>query len=233
MDRLSSRERSEPLSPDDYQVRAAATAYYQNFKKPLGVLEQGLADEIAEILLEVYGDGYWTTSAEPPERQLSLNDLEGELGDILWYGSQIVRVYGKNLSTFIDTDMWQRQQFTGETSLGEHVSSRWYKENCYDYNFVDRPTVCLAVLVAQLNDALQPIDLGEASMESALQNLFEGISIAANLRNLSLRQVADSNIAKLAERSRVPHTITHIADGLPSLVERKRSLWLATPINGE
>lgn len=222
------------LDPDSYQEIAAQTAYYERFADPMMVLEQGLADEVVEMLEQACGDVYWTEEEDVRENQLPPEDLKSELGDLLWYASQLLRVEGMRFSDLINHDQWTGKAIPASTKYVDVVTqdpNAKYPHTHVKYDFATEPVICLALQMSELIDA-RFTDSSERVNE-ALSSMLKGVTLVANLRGFTLEELAMSNVAKLATRTRKPHTINHIEDSLPSLAHQKMSLWLRTQRNKE
>lgn len=217
------------LNPDSYQEVAAQTAYYENFADPMMILEQGLGDEVVEMLEQACGDVYWTANENVPENPLPSEDLKSELGDLLWYASQLFRVKGVRLSDFISHDQWSGMAILDSTKYVDVVTqdpNAQYPLTNVKHDFATEPVICLALQMTELIDAR--FTGSSERVNESLSSMLKGVTLVANLNGFTLEEVAMANAAKLAARTRKPHTINHIEDSLPSLARQKMSLWLRT-----
>lgn len=235
MNTVGNPEHFPMLTPDSYQFMAARTAFYEDFDNPRKVLEQGLSDEVVEMLEQVYGDDYWTVEKDLHENVFPKDDLKSELGDLLWYGSQLIRLKGESLSHYIPTETWENPTPPESTKLKDTIQAAHIPGYPYlskDYDFAVQPIVCLALLSVTLNDARYlPTRDYMVDEDTALKDIFRGITVIANLRGYSLRDIGEANIAKLAARDRKPHTIDHVTHSLPSLGDQKLDLYLKSMRN--
>lgn len=211
---------------DLFQEAASKFARYLEFENPEGVVEQGLNDEVIELLEQACGDEYWTAQTDVPENPLPLEDLREELGDLLWYLSQVLKLRGSKLSQYISAETWDQNDPDQNPLLSSYMVEELV-ESDDTHGFKVKPATCISILNARLLDSLHPSkQINEADIDQAFLNLLSGIGIAGNLRGLSLREIAQANLEKLAARPREPHTIGHVRDGEPSLTRRKQDLWL-------
>lgn len=219
------------LSPDQYQAATSLTAQYEKFSNPLEVLRHGLGDEMVELIDEAYGVDWWDGSIHEdlPERSLSQDTWQGELGDMLWYVSEIARYHVIPLSQVVSAEEPSTDFGTKLVDLDlAHVSTRFLTPK---YDFAALPVACLGILVANVDDALHSgrnWEGKELDVTSTLRDLCTGITVIAKLNGLDFDAIARSNLEKLAERSRKPHTITYTEERRPSTRERRRRMWLAT-----
>lgn len=83
---------------DDYQVKAAKTALYEGEEEAkyiLMYLSMGLAGETGEVIEKIKKVVRNDKGVVSPER---LADLRKELGDVLWYLSQLAKNLGLSLN---------------------------------------------------------------------------------------------------------------------------------------
>ena len=106
---------------NDYQTETRATAHYpdvgNNFIFPtLGLV--GEAGEVAEKIKKLIRDKATNTSAEINE--IDRTEITKELGDVLWYLTQLATEIGVSLETVVTTNLVKTQsrrdrgQITGE-----------------------------------------------------------------------------------------------------------------------
>lgn len=226
-------ETAPHIMPDEYQAFTCRTALYPEREDPLVIAEQGYKDEAVELIEQAFGDDYWTARGPLVERALSAYDWKGELGDMLWYIAQILQLRGEALSNYTTQDQWHTKQ-TDIPCLRELVSNAaWQEENptMLDYTIDTRPVECIVMLSARVVDELHawyPVYHKDSDVGAAIKEALLGIAAVGNANGFSLAEIAEHNIEKLSARKRKPHTITHITEKQPSLLDQKRKLWLGS-----
>jgi len=177
----------------------AATASYANRPDPQAILRKGLVEEVAEYAWEV-----------AQGREADKDQIEGEIGDVLWYVSEISRFHdtpitGLETSQSFDTFQAQIDVYNVLPIVGIDATQ---------VNIEEQPHIALAVTALRVVDVLNPKNedlwlptYQRASLEKALGDLLTTASFIASKHSILLSDALKHTIEKLSERKRNPHVI--------------------------
>jgi len=197
----------DQLNFDQLQILASDTAKYEEAEEPEIVLRSGLIEEVYEYI-------NLKNQGEP----LSKSDLAGEIGDMLWYCSEIARQRGIRLSDAangagVNLDDYQAsvaaypQMSKIIDNLGREVDLR------------ERPAEALAVAALRVADVMNPKNDElwngyEQALElpQAIIDLLKCIAYTASSHGVKLSEAIESTLAKLRNRPRPPHVIEKAAN---------------------
>jgi NTP pyrophosphatase (non-canonical NTP hydrolase) len=176
-----------------YQVEAAKTAIYPCDPPILGLYycTIGLAGEIGEVAEKVgYFQEQTVKLGEYTPLAVELDLLKAELGDVLWYTAMLGRELGEHLDDLDDPVLWEELPLAGDTvgAMLQLVASQGRVSERVKKVLRDRVGVIGPVELAWLRSDL-------ASVLCHLDNL-------ANVFGLTLHEVAEANLAKLASRAK-------------------------------
>lgn len=223
MTEIGSGAEAHLLTLQELQQLTATTARYGQAYDPEAVLRSGLVEEVAEFT--------WEFGTDAP---IDKGSLEGELGDILWYVSEISRyrrvepgaiTNGHNLDDF--------QQCDAPYLIKPIVD---YEGN--QITFDTHPQGVLAVTALRVVDTLNPKhddlwipDCLRLSPDAALHDLLAVAGVIAGRQGISLSAAAMRNVAKLQSRPRNPHVIDKTIEA--KLIESGRERLVVNPFIGQ
>ena len=187
------------ISLRELQSLTAQGASYGASPDPEGVLRSGLVEEVAE---------YWDEVVTNPNT--AKDDLEGELGDVLWYISEISRFREESIVGLMPQQTLEDFQTSLPSSLLMPVVDT--EGNTFDLS--DSPAAVLAVTALRVVDSMNPKNPklwlpGEhqLSLGEALGDLLTATAYIANLNDVALSEAVRHTHNKLSSRMRSPHVI--------------------------
>ena len=196
------------LTWDDLQALTEPTASYVEFSDPDTILQHGLGSELVEVRKEIGKDPHM---------------LAGEIGDVIWYISEIARSREKPLSTIlkwsgaIDT----YQQFISSLPFFHH---RIITSSDEELDIMAEPGNAIAIYGSRVIDSMSPpldrksiiwqgIDPEEEpNLDTTIQDLVNCLCIVASNEGISLSVAIQETLHKLEQRPRRPHVIEHGPD---------------------
>lgn len=100
------------MEMDEYQAVAHETAVYPE-DRALEYLALGLAGEAGEVANKIKK----VLRGDQPNDPRFRRDLHAELGDVLWYLSELARVTGRSLGGIADDNLHKLRRRQGEGTL--------------------------------------------------------------------------------------------------------------------
>lgn len=215
----------------DYAELAASSAQYMEAPDPELVLRSGLIEEAQEVL-----------ETDPQD----IDEFHKEIGDIIWYISQIAKFKGLSLGQVANA---RNTNFTTFSDFqASHIdSSRLpiiYSPDQEQLNLDSNPRELLAMGIIRVIDVLNPKmdELWQREERPALNIvLHDALSITAQISNvysINLEEAARRTLHKIKSRPRNPHVIDHASTMKESLRERitsdprVRNLLVRTAFSG-
>lgn len=190
--------RPSDLTFEQMQAITAQFAKYEGKPDPEGHLRSGIVEEVAE-----YGEA--ATSETPPSR----DDVTGELGDIMWYVSEIAR--SKQADSHVILDGHQSIN-TFQANAGE-LSVPMFDKAGQRLQLAGEPYVALAVAAIRTLDILNPRnesvwrDVEKPSLEITLADLMRVVAHIANKEGITLSDTIVATEEKLKARPREVHVV--------------------------
>lgn len=175
------------------------TAGYEYTPDPQTILRKGLIEEVAEYAWEIAQEG------EPNQ-----NQIEGEIGDVLWYVSEISRshniaIEGLSVGQSLDT-------FQAKAGITDVIPIEGADGSHIDIE--DQPHIALAVAALRVVDVMNPKNddlwlpgLHRTSLNKALSDLLVISGFISSKHSVTFSQAIKHTVAKLQSRERKPHVI--------------------------
>jgi hypothetical protein len=192
----------------------AQVANYGSLQHPEPILRKGLIEETGECIAEL--------RADVPSRY----DLEGELGDVLWYVSEISRYRG-----IAPTAVLGRQSLDAFQISEPAVATPIFDWAGRKLDSQAHPDATLALTALRVVDTMRPesnrLWLGlEAKIDlpDALKDLVSAAGWVATTNGLTLSAAVNHTITKLTHRTRRPHVIEESTTGRQTPPSGKRRL---------
>lgn len=186
------------LNLADLHALTARTANYTSANDPELVLRRGLVEEIFEYTFELEQRG------EP-----SPFELEGELGDVLWYVSEISRHEGISAATLLDDKSLDEFQATNPP-LTIPILDR----EGHSLEPETSPHAVLAITALRTVDVLNPKNKGlwiglesRPDLATTIKDLLIAVGWLATANNLTMSAAVEHTLHKLHTRTRKPHVI--------------------------
>jgi NTP pyrophosphatase (non-canonical NTP hydrolase) len=195
-----SPETSKDFTFEQLQELMAGFAAYEQFDNPQAVLRRGLIEETHEYVQEIAQD-------EVPDKE----KLTGELGDILWYSSEIAR--NKSISLGGVAGVPNLAEFQQRVDTHAEISPITDAQGQI-LNPLTRPQEAISVLTLRLVDVLNPktneLWLGyehRLPIDQVLKDLLSCLALIANQNKIQLADAVAKTMGKLQTRARNPHVI--------------------------
>lgn len=206
----------ETLTFTDYAELTAGSASYEQAKDPEMVLRSGLIEETIEII----------------DTDISNRDeLTKELGDALWYMSEIARFKGMALAEVLGTEE-EAPSLDGFQEAALEAEVPYHPINTPDGGQLkaeDRPADALAVTMLRVVDKLNPktpeLWLGydePITLSESINDAMVCISRVASDNDISLNEAAIKTLIKNNDRQRNPHVVDGAEDLANSGRDRMR-----------
>lgn len=205
MDILDSPAEQPAYTLAELHARTAATAQYTDAYDQDGILRSGLVEEVFEYVQEIEVD----VMPDGIHRRIDRYNLEGEIGDILWYVSEISR--SRNLDPFSILGEKTLDAFQAEDHA---ITKPVVDADEVTLELADYPEGVLTVAALRVVDVMNPkhdklwlpdgrrLDLG-----TALKDLVIAAGFIATQYDVRLSAAAEHTLIKLRDRQRKPHVI--------------------------
>lgn len=210
------------LTFGELQTLTAGTALYQSKPDPELILRRGLIEEVQES----------TQLDEEASASQALYDREGELGDVLWYVSEVSSFTGNLPQGVRPQTRLDAFQSTVDGLLvpiqDQHGEVLSPKEDAIS---------ALAITALRVVDVLNPKDkalwVGQserASMDVVLRDLLAAVSIAGTQEKteagaIQLSAAVNHSMHKLSTRPRKPHVINEPVNKDIAISSQRGRAW--------
>lgn len=186
------------ISFDRYQSLTAPKAQYENAADPALVLRSGLIEETAEII-----------DTDPADRE----EMHKEIGDVLWYLSEVSRFHGLTLKEVASSEGKQYQSFDEYQDAHTPSTLHIYDSDGNEFN-PGNDNDALAIRVLRIIDKLNPktSELWEGydeipGLSIILHDTLACLSHIASEQGIRLNEAATRTLKKIYTRPRNPHVI--------------------------
>jgi NTP pyrophosphatase (non-canonical NTP hydrolase) len=210
-------ESNPSLSLAEVHQLTSSTARYATTVDPESVLRKGLVEETDEFL------------AEAKKPKPSKPDMLSELGDVMWYVSEISRY--KSISP---------EAIVGNRSLDEfqaaktHITTPIFDQRKRRLSTATEPHTTLAIAALRVVDIMNPKNQGlwfgldtSPELPVGLQDLTIAVGSIATQHELTLSAAIQHTMQKLRTRVRKPHVIQEA--GTQSAIASDRSRLTIDP----
>jgi|SRR3989344_2067667 len=184
------------------QALTAPTASYEKSPDPRAVLRKGLIEEVAEYAWEI-----------AQGRETDKDQIEGEIGDVLWYISEISRYHN---ATILGLEAYQSLDDFQTQSKADDIIPIVDSDGA-NVDVQDQSHIALAVTALRVVDVLNPKneDLWlptrqRESLEKALGDLLTTSSLVALKYSVKLSDALHHTTVKLSNRERNPRVIDEV-----------------------
>lgn len=183
----------------DVHALTAPTAKYANKPDPQVILRKGLIEEVAEYAWEV-----------AQGRKADEDQFESELGDVLWYVSEISQFQKTTIAGLAIGQSFDDFQAQVDVSNVLPILGT----DGVEVDAEEQPHIALAVMALRVVDVLNPKNKDlwfpsyqRPSPEKSLGDLLTITSFIASRHSILLSGALKHTIEKLSDRERKPHVI--------------------------
>ena len=190
---------------DQLQILTSGSADYETTEDPETVLRNGLVEEVHEYLQQIVQN-----------EALDSDQLVGEVGDIIWYCSEIARHKGIRLAEAVTTTPEVPITLEGyQTVVSEGpIISRVIDSQGDEISFNERPQEALAVLAMRVADVMNPQNNElwngyeqRLELPQVLRDLMTCVTSIACTNDIRISEAIQNTLNKLQTRPREPHVI--------------------------
>jgi NTP pyrophosphatase (non-canonical NTP hydrolase) len=193
------------LDFDRLQILTSGSADYETAEDPETVLRNGLVEEVHEYLQQIVKN-----------EALDRDQLVGEVGDIVWYCSEIARHKDIRLAEAITSNPEARITLDDYQAVvaEEPIISKVIDNQGEEISFNERPQEALAVLAMRVADVMNPQNdelwngyEHRLELPIALRDLMNCVTFIASTNEIKITEAVQNTLNKLQTRARKPHVI--------------------------